>query len=209
MNKPIVAGIGSIARVGKDLLAELLVEKFQQEGYTAKRYALANELKRDCEHFLRDKLGLDVWTNDTEEKAKFRDFLVWYGKIKREASSGTYWTGKLQESIDADFAEFFEKGGDPSKFAAIVSDIRYSDPRFSGDEVSWIKDEMGGIIINLDRRLPDGTMVQPANKDEEANSARVRCAACLEVAWETKPVEYLKTEYVTPIFNFIVDKIIN
>ncbi len=195
-------GLGSTSRVGKDLLAELLGRRFEQEGFLVKKYALAYELKKDCEQFLKEKLNLDVWSNDTEIKSKFREFLVWYGKVKREESQGAYWTGLLQERIEADY----KSSPDRNKFIAIVTDIRYCDPRFPKDEVYWIKKVMRGILINLDRKLPDGSYVQPANKDEETHSLRVRCASSYEMRWHTDSNDNLITEYINPLYQFITKK---
>lgn len=204
MNKPLIIGIGSIARVGKDLMADLLMKKFASEGYNVKKYALAYELKKDCEEFLKEKLGLDVWSNDTEVKSKFREFLVWYGKVKRQETQGTYWTGLLQERIMRDHKEYEMLG---KKFTAIVTDIRYCDPKYPKDEVYWLKRTMNGVLINLDRKLPNGAFVTPANKDEEENSARVRCASTVEWIWETSDsIETLNNEYVYPLYDFIIRK---
>lgn len=202
MNINKMIGLGSTSRVGKDLLAELLGSRLEQDGFLVKKYALAYELKKDCEQFLKEKLNLDVWTNDTETKNKFREFLVWYGKVKREETQGTYWTSLLQKRIEEDYASVENK----DKFVAIVTDIRYCDPRFPKDEVYWIKKQMKGFLINLDRKLPDGSFVAPANKEEEKNSLRVRCASSYEMLWHTAPNEELMTEYIEPLYQFITKK---
>jgi hypothetical protein len=199
-------GIGSIARVGKDFLADMLIEEFSKRGLVAKKYALANALKKFCELFLKEKLGIDVWTNDSQQKSQFRDFLVWYGKQKREITNGTHWTKITEKEIINDATDvLFDTGKD---LYAIVTDVRYFDPRFSNDEVCWVKESMGGILINLMRVDNDGNLINPANDEEKANMGRVAEVADFELLWETvdgdKEKEInLGKKYVSPLCDEI------
>src|SRR5690606_1150002 len=115
-----IIGIGATSRVGKDTLAGCLTELFRRDGFTVNQYSLALELKADVADFLREKCNINVWSNDTEEKSKCRDFLVSYGRIQRKRTLGKYWTGLVQRKIESDSCLI--QGNSP--LIAIVSDIR-------------------------------------------------------------------------------------
>ena len=96
----IIIGVSGVARTGKDLFCNIFKKQMKDRyGLIVTQMALANELKKDCEEFLRNKCNLDVWTNDTDEKTKFRNLLVWYGDLKRKETNGRYWVEKLAKSI--------------------------------------------------------------------------------------------------------------
>lgn len=177
MNNIKLIGIGAIARVGKDTFANCLIELFKNDGFFVKKYSLANELKKDVEKFLFDKCSIDVWTQDTQEKAKFRDLLVSYGKIQRARTHGTYWTNILQKQILED-AKNIDRN---MQLIAIVPDIRYAE--YVSDEHFWIKSQ-NGILIYLDR-VENGELVQPANLEEKNNSPIIKNHSDFTVVWET------------------------
>ena len=132
----IVVGISGVARSGKNLLCELLMQNLYLEGYTSKPFALAADLKNDCDEFLYKKCDLNVWTDLTEDKTQFREFLVWYGSLKRKQTDGRYWIDKLDRRIST-----YE--GD----VAIVTDVRYD--QYDKDEVHWIKEDEKEIFLTF------------------------------------------------------------
>ncbi len=75
----LVVGISGVARSGKNLFCDMVLDKLAKRGVSGKQFALADELKVDCLEFLKEKCGLDVWTPITEDKALFRDF--WFGMV--------------------------------------------------------------------------------------------------------------------------------
>ena len=79
-----VVGVSGVARSGKNLFCDLIIEELAKQGYSAKQFALANALKRDCEQFLKTYCKLDVYTDNTQQKTLFREFLVWYGDLRRK-----------------------------------------------------------------------------------------------------------------------------
>ena len=208
MNNIKLLSIGSTARVGKDSLAKSLFTLLVQDGYNARIYSLANALKQDCADFLQNNFGYDVWTDDTEEKKKFRDFLVLYGKMHRQQSKGTYWTNIVEQKIKEDASIINADNRLP--FVAIVPDVRYADPIYPHDEVWWVQKKMNGVLINLDR-IDNGVRILPANLDEEINYGRIKPIADYLFEWETLkgPLEFTNTfngeifEQVTPLYNKI------
>ena len=171
-------GISGFARSGKDSLAKNIKAQLERDGYVPKIYSLAHALKKDLEQFLAEKCGLDVWTDDTRTKAKFRPLLVAYGKIQRERSAGTYWTSIIQKEMEKDASEHTN-----GEFVSILADVRYASYPDT-DEVFWLK-KLGGYLINVNRISEDGLRVAPANNDEEENSIIIERLADYNLTWDS------------------------
>jgi len=194
----IVVGISGVARSGKNLLCELLMQNLYLEGYTSKPFALAADLKNDCDEFLYKKCDLNVWTDLTEDKTQFREFLVWYGSLKRKQTDGRYWIDKLDRRIST-----YE--GD----VAIVTDVRYD--HYDKDEVYWIKEEKQGLLIHLKRFKRDNTnflhYTKPANDHESLNDRSLYEKADINITWETVK-DPRKNDVIIDIVNDTTQKII-
>lgn len=193
MNKKIhLIGIGAKARVGKDTLAKILQNHFQSDGFKCKILSLAWALKKDLEAFLKDKCEVDVWTEETEKKEKFRPLLVAYGKIQRDRTGGQYWTDLVEKQILRDFEE-----GDPEKDTFyIIPDIRYA--QFEQDEIFWLKNKMGGILVNVEKVDEKGNYSPPANQDEMNNCQKIQMLADYTLCW--------KDFSITPLDEQVVER---
>jgi len=190
-------GIGGVARAGKDSFANLLLNHLKLDGYKAIRSSLAEPLKHDCKEFISTKLGLDVWTDNTQEKAIFREMLVWYGKVKRQQTEGKYWTDLLTKRVETEAPEI-----------CIVPDVRYL--QYPEDEVHWLREKMGGILVHVQRKDVNGDIVPPANMDEAINDKLVRDHADYQLEWNTVGSEdiYLLDRQVKNVYDtFIKPKI--
>ena len=192
-------GIAGVARSGKDSLAlevENLIRSYK--GKTIYRTSLAQPLKEDCKDFIKDYLGLNVFTDSNEEKAPFREFLVWYGKVKRQQTEGKYWTNLLDERV---------KQFQPD--VCIVPDIRYQ--QYEGDEVSWLKAKENNVLIHLQRIAINGEIVSPANMDESINDSIIQNSADYKIVWPTFTDENKDNnmkEFASQVFNAVIkDKI--
>jgi hypothetical protein len=166
-------GIAGVARSGKDSLAleiENLIRSYK--GKTIYRTSLAQPLKEDCKNFINQYLGLNVFTDNNEEKATFREFLVWYGKVKRQQTEGKYWTNLLDERV---------KKYQPD--VCIIPDVRYQ--QYEQDEVSWLKAKENNILIHLQRIATNGEIVPPANMDESINDSIIQNSADYKIVWPT------------------------
>ena len=181
-------GISGVARSGKNLFCDIskkiLTEKY---GYKCSSYALAFYLKNDCKEFINDKLGLDVFTENTENKKVFRDMLVWYGDVKRKQTDGRYWTEKLQSDMEKDDSDVI-----------FITDIRYN--FYPKDEVYWIQKELNGKLIHIskytygfpsnERRMrPEydknvKVYTEPAIDHERWNDPKVKSAADCQLEWK-------------------------
>ena len=192
-------GIAGVARSGKDSLAleiENLIRPYK--GKTIYRTSLAQPLKEDCKDFIKEYLGLNVFTDNNEEKATFREFLVWYGKVKRQQTEGKYWTNLLDERV---------KQFQPD--VCIVPDVRYQ--QYEGDEVSWLKAKENNVLIHLQRISTNGEIVPPANMDESINDSIIQSSADYKIVWPTFADENKNNnmkEFALQVFNAVIkDKI--
>jgi hypothetical protein len=166
-------GIAGVSRSGKDSLALELENTIRSyTGKTIYRTSLAQPLKEDCKDFIQEYLGLDVFTDNTEEKSIFREFLVWYGKVKRQQTEGQYWTQLLDKRV-----EQFQPN------ICIVPDIRYQ--QYEQDEVSWLKSKPDSVLIHLQRVAINGEIVQPANMDETINDSIIQNSSDYKIIWPT------------------------
>lgn len=188
-------GIAGVARSGKDSLAleiENLIRSYKSK--TIYRTSLAKPLKEDCKGFIKDYLGLNVFTDNNEEKATFREFLVWYGKVKRQQTEGKYWTNLLDERV-----EKFQPD------VCIIPDIRYQ--QYEQDEVSWLKAKEQNILIHLQRIAINGEIVPPANMDESINDSIIQNSADYKIVWPTFTDENKQEnmrEFAEKAFNVLI-----
>jgi hypothetical protein len=185
MTPKLVIGIGGLARSGKDTLCNLLIQALYLQGVKAKRRALADELKLALRPILLEKYNIDVLNCTPQEKEQIRPDLVEFGKVKRLASQGTYWTSILDEKMKSDEEQVI-----------IVPDIRYH--HYPQDEVNWVKDKNAGILIHVARYTFEGDKkiyVQPPNEDEREHDPRVRANADFCLAWPTKDIAGLQEDF--------------
>jgi len=155
-------GLAGLARTGKDTFCQVLIGEFERMGIEAKRFALADELKKDLDDFLISKFGISAFTTDPREKKIIRPMLVAYGKAHRIKSNGSYWTSKLEPSVNEALFE---------GIVPIITDIRYAEYEF--DEVHWLRDTLGGFMVHLSRYDTGGKAIQPPNEDERVNDPKV------------------------------------
>lgn len=208
MNK-IYIGVSGFARSGKNLFCDIadkvLKEKFN---LSSKTYALAYLLKKDCEPFIQEKLGLSAFSEKTEDKNLFREMLVWYGGVKRKQTEGRYWTGLLHEELKKDTND-----------VNFISDIRYVE--YSGDEIFWLKKELGGKLVHISKYtygfptdgrhyrvndLSKKIYTEAPNQHEAINDPKIRFLADYKVEWEQITTNGNKQDLVNNIvLNTIVE----
>ena len=173
-------GVSGVARSGKNLFCDIAIKQLSQKGVTANQYALAYYLKKDCEEFIKTKLGLDVFTEKTEDKTIFREMLVWYGGVKRKQTEGAYWTSMLQKDMDADDNEVI-----------FVSDIRYD--QYPKDEVYWIKEVLGGYLVHVSKYTyndwDERVFTEPPNEHEKLNDPLVKLKSDYQLQWKQSDIK--------------------
>ena len=209
MNK-LYVGVSGFARSGKNLFCDIAQNVLKEKyNLTSKTYALAYFLKKDCEPFIQEKLGLSAFSEKTEDKNSFRDMLVWYGGVKRKQTQGRYWTGLLYEELKNDTND-----------VNFISDIRYVE--YVGDEAYWLQKELGGKLVHVSKytygfpsggrhyRINDRSKkiyTEAPNQHEALNDPKIRILADYKVEWEQivsldKPMDDLINN---PILNSIVE----
>ncbi len=201
-----IIGISGFARSGKDLFTTVAQRVLKEHGLETERYALAYELKSDLKDLIKTKLGIDVFTENTEEKNIIRPLLVAYGDVMRKTSGGKYWTQKVEQRI-----------GKSKSDVVFITDIRYD--FYPEDECTWIQYKMAGKLIHLTKyklsTMPSGrrfsknkiTKIYDSapNEHESLNNPKVLKRADIAVEWQ----DYSDTMDVKeidkhPIINQIV-----
>lgn len=160
---PKIIGISGAATCGKDTLARILKSKLPN----SKIYSLAFHLRTETEEYLK-KHGHNVWSQNREEKEKFRNYLVEYAEIARQATKGKYFWNLLDQAICFSDQKFI-----------IVSDVRFDE--FPEDEVFWVK--KSGVLIHIDA-WRNGIRILPANYKEEQNEGKLVAKADYILNWE-------------------------
>jgi ABC-type dipeptide/oligopeptide/nickel transport system ATPase component len=158
-----IIGIAGASRSGKDTLCRSLIrilnEKYNVE---AERRSIAGDLiKKNLRSIIMNSVGIDSFTENTEEKELIRPLLVEYGKLMRNNTKGRY------------FVENFRYDAD--KFY-IIPDIRYAE--YEKDEIHWIRNEVNGYLIFLEREN-----IKDANETEQINNKKLKVLANCYIQW--------------------------
>lgn len=145
--KPLIIGIGSKARIGKDYAAKELAKI-----YSLERVAFADELKKDLAEIFA-KSGINYWELETNpiEKEKVRPLLVEYGCTMRKFDADI-WVKRAFAAAKFD------------KEIVFVTDVRFP------NEADYIK-KLGGVFIDIETDIP------PANEVEAENAPKMRAKA--------------------------------
>jgi hypothetical protein len=155
-------GISGAARVGKDTLCRALIREFKKINLIAIRKSIAGDtVKKDLQELLMQKLNIDSFTENTDEKTLLRPILVEYGKLMRNTSQGRYFIDNFEYSRNT---------------INIIPDIRYAE--YKRDELSWLKDESKGVLIFLEREE-----ISDANETEKINNKIIRNFADHYIRW--------------------------
>jgi len=185
LNNMKIIGISGLARSGKDLFTTVAQKILTDKGFKTERYALAYELKSDLKELLKDKTGIDVFTEKTEEKNVIRPLLVAYGDVMRKISEGKYWTSKVETRMSTSKADF-----------VFITDIRYD--IYPQDECYWLQRKMGGKLIHITKyqiaEAPSKRRISTAkpvkiyeaapNEHELFNNPKVRSKSDYAFEWE-------------------------
>ena len=148
MKVPMIIGLTGLARCGKDTFCKYAQEYLKSSNQKTQRLAFADELKKDVDSFLIDKLGISAFTEITEEKEIIRPMLTTWGTEIMRKKDDLYWVKKVEKTI---------KENTKNDIVSIVTDIRFP------NEIEYIR-KLGGKIIHLTM-----TGNKPANDYERKN----------------------------------------
>ncbi len=138
---PLVIGLGYEMRSGKDTVAQMMLELAAQCNMPATRRALADALKEECASYLAPIMGIPYeeilrqMHGETEEKARWRRILQWWGTEFRREEDPTYWIKKLQDWIAENCLE--------DNHIVLVPDVRFI------NEVDMCLSYPKGFAINV------------------------------------------------------------
>ena len=109
-----IIGISGLARSGKDTLFKFLSEKLKINNISSKRLAFADELKEECDDFLKKNIDISAFTEKNEEKEIIRPFLVCYGTKVRRRLNKNCWIDRLSSKLEATNQDY-----------VFITDVRY------------------------------------------------------------------------------------
>lgn len=158
-------GLTGFARSGKDTFfkfANLIYSNIKS--FECQRFAFADELKKECDQFLLDNVGISAWTDNDLEKNVIRPFLVTYGTHVRRKLNPNCWIDKIKDDV-----QYWINTGN----TAVITDVRYL------NEVQWIKD-MGGKVVNISR-----IGIGPANTEEAEQAELMQSYIDHAIEWPT------------------------
>lgn len=166
MNKlPKIIGLTGFATSGKDTFftaINSLAKDMNLPEMT--RFAFADELKRECDSFLIENVGISAWTSEKKSKEIIRPFLVTYGTHIRRKLDQNCWINKIKDSVENCIA---------NNEIPVVTDVRYE------NEALWVK-EQEGIIVQINRES-----IGPANNEEESEMKKLSNYQDFSVDWPT------------------------
>lgn len=155
--------LSGCARAGKDEFAKQAIRFFESKGLKAKRFALADQLKREVGPFVYENFEIDIFNCTPAEKEIIRPIMVAYGCAKRKITSGRYWIEYLEDQL-----EYEESKGEAD--IAIITDVRF-DEYGENDEAFWASKY--GALIHITRLDEKGDPIPPANDEERKNDSKV------------------------------------
>lgn len=163
MEVPMIIGLTGLARCGKDTFCKYARLHLDSLNIQSQRLAFADELKKDVDAFLIEKLGISAFTEITEEKEIIRPMLTTWGTEIMRKKDDLHWVKKVEEII---------VDNKKNNIVSIVTDIRFP------NEIDYIH-KIGGKVIHL-------TMIgnKPANDYEKKNDPMLKKNADCLVEWK-------------------------
>lgn len=193
MNELNMIGIGCTKLVGKDTLFSILNNLYPGK---LERVGLADFLKLEMDEFCKKNYGISAFTKNPVEKELIRPLFVSHGKVKRFQTRGTYWTGLIQERVDAIISD---------GLIPICTDIRYS--TYPEDEIFWLKEKNNGVYIHVNRYNKDGIKLESSISDELEQEKVLEMKADYKLNWVTSDdLDYL-TDVVKTQLSGLLEKI--
>lgn len=163
-NPKTIIGICGNARCGKDTMADLIQEILADIGVKSKKINLADSLKDELKDFLDQTLGIDVYTDNTDQKTIIRPLLVTWGTHVRRKLDPDIWIKKAAEKMT-------------DECVYIIPDIRYP------NEMDWLRQHKSYCIF-IDR-IDGESMIPPANEDEASNNPTLKANSDFQLTWQT------------------------
>ena len=158
-----VIAISGVARSGKDTFCNYALEFLAQKKITAQRKSFADAIKRDVGPLCLQKIGINPYTTNTEEKSIIRPLLVAYGTDIMRKLDEDWWIERLDEDLEV-CREL--------NITPIITDVRYP------NEITWLKEKLNGVLVHVTKY---GT--KPPNKEEKINNPILKDSADYKIRW--------------------------
>jgi hypothetical protein len=154
--------------------------------------------------------GVDPVNCSREDKNKIRDFLVFYGKIMRNETQGTYWTSLVEKEINSHKS---------NNIVFCIPDIRYA--QFKKDEVFWLKSFKNSKLVHVKKFDFHTVEIEgkiqflknfsiPVNNDEAENCPKLEKLASHIIEWQNfYPCPPEEREECLNAVNFVARDIID
>ena len=206
MNNVKLIGIGGVATSGKDLFFNISKEILRKNGHSAIRLAFADEVKKDLDPFLLEKVGISAFTSNPEEKKLIRPFIVAYSTTLMRKLKPNIWIEKLRYCIDN--MEF--KDND----VLFITDVRFE------NELLFIQNVYEGETIHIKKYNNvdggfDKSYISPANEEEAANDPLVEKYSNFRLEWENIEKRYVnfrrdgeKQDYASLVTNEYLNDVV-
>lgn len=188
--KLFVVGIAGVAGAGKNFFVDLSKQYLAAKGYRVTSLAFATELRFEVYETLMKKHGISSFTQDPKQKSIIRPELIAHGK-QRRAERTDYWASKVMEKIDRLEGQYD---------IVLIEDVRFASSE--SDEVAAIH-KRGGLVVYVERLLPDDSVLPPNNPEEEKHDPALRMASDYMVSWPTLDKE--KKENLDILNQFVED----
>ena len=179
-----ILGISARATAGKSTFVKLLADLvYAQDKRIVRDLAFAHALKAELDPVLTRDLGISAFTANAEHKRLIRPFLVERGAGARKTDPD-HWIKLLEPLVKEALARGEVVG---------VSDVRYT------NEANWVH-SLGGKVVYIERLLPSGEPVPPANQEEAEQDGLTRACCDLTITWPTLPLDRLRP-YVQDVWT--------
>ena len=164
-----VIGLCGVAQSGKDTFCKHAIKLFKEQDVQCERISFADALKADVDPFLKDKVGISAFTNNSQEKSLIRDFLVAYGTKLIRKIDDRCWIDKVSNKVQDNIA---------NDIITIITDIRYP------NEIEWVQKDLEGKCLHISR-IQDGEYIPPANSEESNYNPLLKSKADSSLNWAT------------------------
>ena len=153
-----------MAQAGKDSLF-LEIQRQLKIRHAVSRVAFADKLKKELQPIIQEHFGINVFTCSPEQKTRFRELLVFWGREKRR-DNADYWVNEVFNCL-------------PDSDIICVTDVRYE------NEAQKLKDR-GGVLVyveRLNKSFWGWKKQKPANKEEKIHTLPLKSRADYVLSW--------------------------
>lgn len=186
----LILGFAGKARAGKDTLFQILSQELFD--IHLRRISIGDYIRNDL-----NSLPIpNLYSLSSEEKEIWRPLMVAYGVSQRNTTKGRY------------FIEIAEANINSTKHLCnihCITDIRFDE--YEKDEVYWLKNEMKGKLIYIDRYTTDlqgnESSIPFINDVEKTQDPKLREKADYILKWPTTNDRQLLLEHVQPLITKI------